>query len=55
MINFGENTIEQYQEACEALAYSLAQHQYPRQYSYSDEQIASILKCEGLKVSYKKY
>lgn len=51
MINFGENTIEQYQEALESLAYELSTYQNPRQYTHSDKEIIDILQCEGLNVN----
>ena len=53
MIKILTDDVELLKEACESLAYDLAQYANPSQFTVSDEQVANSLRCEGLEVEEK--
>lgn len=53
MIKIKTNDLELLKEALESLAYQIVYLENPRQYACSDEQIATILRCEGLEIEIK--
>lgn len=53
MIEIKTDDLELLKEALNYLAYQVVHFENPRQYDCSDEQIATILRCEGLEVELK--